>query len=108
MEYVVDQSSQLFESAYLGGVPLTSVSDDHVDWEPEVRAEFERFHRYHPQINSCFKEPYARVQSSAENGESVRRLTRAGATRDNFRGATTYPFSSKEYIPEGSCSIRHS
>lgn len=112
-EFVVDPSSSLFETAYLGGLSLSEVSDNHVVWEPEMLAEFERFHKYHPQINKCSRELYAKENSSSSNDGSsttsgTRRIVRSGANIDDYSGATAYPFSAKEYQPERSCSLQAS
>lgn len=112
-EFVVDPSSSLFETAYLGGLPLNEVSDSHVIWEPLMLAEFERFHRYHPQMNKCSRELYAKENIPNDGSTSsvvggTRRIVRSGANIDDYSGATAYPFSAKEYKPERGCSSQAS
>ncbi len=111
---MVDPTSSLFDTAYLGGLSLGEVSDNHVVWEPEMIAEFERFHRYHPQMNKCSRELYAKEGNSNSEGSTIigggsaRRIVRSGANIDDYSGATAYPFSAKEYQPERSCSLQAS
>lgn len=100
LEFTVDSEDSR------GGLTVTQVSDNHVQWEPEMLAELQRFHKYHPQINKCFRELYAReepVDSNDTEGTTV--STKVNSKENEYSGATTYPFSAKAYQPEQTCSL---
>ncbi|ODM96226.1 DBH-like monooxygenase protein 1 [Orchesella cincta] len=89
LEFVVDPPSRL------SGLTITQVSDNHVQWNLQRRAELQKFHEYHPQVAKCSRELFARN-------------SRRSGTRfiDDLTGSTGYPFSAKPYQPELSCSFK--
>ncbi|CAL8072117.1 unnamed protein product [Orchesella dallaii] len=92
MEFIVDPPNRL------EGLTITQVSDKHVQWNLQKRAELQNFHEYHPHVALCSRELFAR------NSQGARR----GGTRsiDDLTGSTGYPFSAKKYQPELSCSFK--
>ncbi|CAL8072115.1 unnamed protein product [Orchesella dallaii] len=90
LEFVVDPPESM------GGLTISEVSDNFVEWNVENRAELQRFHFYHPQINSCPRDLYTR--NLLNSGESQ-------VDPDDFSASVIYPSNARVYQPKETCSF---
>ena len=100
LEFVVDPPHRL------AGLTITEVSDNHVNWNLQLREELERFHLNHPHVNRCPTELYARVRSDPNEGDHGRLSDGRSENSEDSGNLVSYPTQAVPYRPRRSCSFK--
>lgn len=91
LEFIVDKPHPL------AGMPVSQVSDNHVEWTLERREELQRFHLFHSHVNRCPREMYAMNEGVVLSNGRAENMQDPGVIVD-------YPYEAVPLPPEKRCA----